>query len=80
VICEGWTLTQIDADRGVWRDAFLMLAHQGQIGDGVNTAATLALIREAYPDLAKRARAVAVWAMGGAAAAEAINDEEAGES
>ena len=27
-----------------------------------------------------RARAVAVWAMGGAAAAEAINDEEAGES
>ena len=47
---------------------------------GVNTAATLALIREAYPDLAKRARAVAVWAMGGAAAAAAINDEEAGES
>jgi len=28
VSCEGWTLTQIGADRRVWRDAFQVLANQ----------------------------------------------------
>jgi DHA2 family methylenomycin A resistance protein-like MFS transporter len=33
--------------------------------------ASLALMREAYPDPAKRSRAIAVWAMGGAVASAA---------
>ncbi|WP_308249831.1 MFS transporter [Sphaerisporangium fuscum] len=40
-------------------------------GAAVVMPTTLALIREAYDDQARRARAVAVWAMGGAAAAAA---------
>ncbi|MGW3983039.1 DHA2 family efflux MFS transporter permease subunit [Streptomyces mirabilis] len=40
-------------------------------GAAVTMPASMALIRHAYPDAAKRARAVAVWAMGGAVAAAA---------
>jgi hypothetical protein len=48
VICEGWTLTQIDADRTVRPDAFLVLATTDRAATGVNTAATPALTRKAY--------------------------------
>jgi len=40
-------------------------------GAAVMMPASLALIREAYPDQAPRARAVALWAMGGAVASAA---------
>jgi DHA2 family methylenomycin A resistance protein-like MFS transporter len=40
-------------------------------GAAVMTPASLALIREAYPDPAKRARAIGVWALGGAVASAA---------
>ena len=80
MICEGWTLTQIDADRGVWRDAFLVLAHQGQSGDRRQYRRHAGFDPRGLPRFGEASPAVAVWAMGGAAAAEAINDEEAGES
>jgi EmrB/QacA subfamily drug resistance transporter len=40
-------------------------------GAAVVMPASMTLIRHAYPDAAKRARAVAIWAMGGAVAATA---------
>ncbi|MFI2205475.1 MFS transporter [Streptomyces sp. NPDC020192] len=40
-------------------------------GAAVIVPASLALIREAYPDPARRARAMAIWAMGGSAGAAA---------
>ena len=40
-------------------------------GAAVTMPASLALVRQAYPDPVKRARAIAVWAMGGAVASAA---------
>ncbi|WP_405734179.1 MFS transporter [Streptomyces sp. NBC_01537] len=40
-------------------------------GAAVMLPASMALIREAYPDPAKRARAISIWAMGGAVASAA---------
>ncbi|MFJ9738610.1 MFS transporter [Streptomyces sp. NPDC101166] len=41
------------------------------MGAAVIVPASLALIREAYPDQAKRARAISIWAMGGSVGAAA---------
>ncbi|WP_436851144.1 MFS transporter [Streptomyces asoensis] len=41
------------------------------IGAAVTMPTSMALVRQAFPDPARRARAVAVWAMGGAVAAAA---------
>ncbi|UXY17757.1 DHA2 family efflux MFS transporter permease subunit [Streptomyces cynarae] len=41
------------------------------IGAAVTMPTSMALVRQAFPDLARRARAVGVWAMGGAIAAAA---------
>ncbi|MEU8686884.1 MFS transporter [Streptomyces sp. NPDC048665] len=41
------------------------------LGAALMLPASMALIREAYPDQAKRARAISIWAMGGAVASAA---------
>ncbi|MGY0064224.1 MFS transporter [Streptomyces sp. LZ34] len=41
------------------------------IGSAVTMPTSMALVRHAYPGLARRARAVGVWALGGAVAAAA---------
>lgn len=41
------------------------------LGAAIMTPASLALLREAYPDSARRARALGLWALGGAAASVA---------
>ncbi|MFC9838435.1 MFS transporter [Rhodococcus sp. NPDC127530] len=41
------------------------------IGAALITPSSLALLREAFPDSAKRARAIGIWALGGAVAAAA---------